>query len=1168
MFLKIKNWWKQEKRTSKILSLSALLLVLFSLVLGGVIGTSYAAQTLPDKLTAGMGSLSSDDMFAVDLFPSLTGDDKILLTAPFIATDSTGKTYQMYCLEKDKEWYAGDDVILTKGQQLDAGYAYFAIHGYPAKSLTGNADYDFYLTQVAVWLYQDRVSGVSDSQNGVFTAIQKQAITQSSYYNSVIKPLVDGALNAHNTYQNVTPSFSISSSSFHLDSSLTYLETDYISVTSNVSFSSYSVALDMAGAQVIGENGSVVSGKISSGQKFKIRLPLANLSTSDLSLKVSVTTDYQDYEAYEYLPPSNYGDMQKAMASAYTVVTKQTSTSTNVTLPTGSITVQKVDGSTNQMLAGSRIEVRRAINNELVSSFTSTTSAKVISNLLPGKYNIVETGAPSGYLVQSDSTSVILDTSNLSVTSKIVNMPISVQIKKVDKDTKEALAGAVIKILDSNDSEVYRFTSTSGYVKIPNLKVGTYKAVEVSAPSGYLLDTTPKTFTITKDTTELSITMEDTKNRVEILKVDGETKEPISGARLRIVNTANSSVVDEWVSTTDAHVITGIPTGNYQVVEVSAPSGYVTSQTPYPFTVSNTQTDTISVSFPNTQSQIMISKVDEEGNLIAGAKLAIYDSTGKKIQEFTSKSTPTSIKKLAIGNYTLKELEAPSGYQLNPNPVSFQVTATTQNLQITMKNVKKVISFAKVDAETGSYVSGAKLRLLNDQDKVIAEWTSSNELHSVSGLANGTYYLEEVSAPVGYIRNTERIKVVVDDDTTTKTYTMKDQKITVKIAKVDSDTSLPVAGASLQLLDDNYEVVHAWITTTDYETFDDLTEGTYYVKEIQAPTGYVVNSEMEKITIDALHPNITVSFKNAKTIVKVGKVDSKTGKYIAGATLKLSSDDTSFKPVEFLSEDKPTVFRGLSSGTYTLEEISPPKGYVTSYSKITFELDNLGKTKNIALESQFVSISISNKKLVIDTHNLDGYEFQLLNSQGAVVDTYDVSKDGFTSKVLEDGTYTLVQTKVPKGMIVNGNPYTFTISDVDYSDIVYFANDFTKVRFDKLERIGGKQLAGGHFILRDSSRNVVAEWDSTTSGKVIERLAPGSYTLSEVKAPDGYQLNTSVLAFNVDEVGDVQVVTMFNDLKVEVPNTGENTLLYWFVGIIVVISGCSVGLYAYFRKQG
>ena len=98
-------------------------------------------------------------------------------------------------------------------------------------------------------------------------------------------------------------------------------------------------------------------------------------------------------------------------------------------------------------------------------------------------------------------------------------------------------------------------------------------------------------------------------------------------------------------------------------------------------------------------TNVRVAKVDEEGNLIAGAKLAIYDSTGKKIQEFTSKSTPTSIKKLAIGNYTLKELEAPSGYQLNPNPVSFQVTATTQNLQITMKNVKKVERAAKlVDA--------------------------------------------------------------------------------------------------------------------------------------------------------------------------------------------------------------------------------------------------------------------------------------------------------------------------------------------------------------------------------------------------------------------------------------------------------------------------------------
>lgn len=1170
MFQKIKAWWNHEQKASKVLVTVASLLVIFSFAVVGIVGISYAATTsLPNTLKTTIKT--HEDGSRTNLFPGLSGSDVISLT-PFIAQDSSGTVYYMYCLERTKDWDV--DTVVTKGQQLDSGYAYLMQHGYPEQSLTGDEWTDSYLTQVAVWLYQDRSSGVADTVDGSLTANQKQAIMSNVTYYPIINSLVTGAVNAKKNNTNVSPSFSVSSSSFHLDSTMTYLETDYISVSANVEFSTYTVALDMEGAQVVNEQNQVVTQgtKFNSGQQFKIRLPLANLSQDDLSLGISVTTDYEVTVAYQYDPPADVADtMQRSMAGAVALETRSANASQTVTIPTGSLTISKVNANNDsQLLAGANIEVYRVVDNQesLVYSFTSTTSPEVISNLLPGQYRVYEKGAPSGYIVSSNSQSVILNTStSMHGVVRLSNTPITVRIQKVDEDTGAAISGAVIKIVDSVGSEVYRFTSTSGYTTIPGLEVGKYQAVEVSAPSGYYLDTTPYSFEVSEEDSDISIEMKDKKNEVEILKTDAESGDAIAGAVLRLVNTDSNSTVDEWTTTTSAYVLNGLAAGNYRVEEVSPPTGYVLSSNSINFTISNTQQEKIKINFPNTQRQIAISKVDEEGNLIAGAKIAIYDSSGQQVQTFTSKKAPTVIKDLAVGRYTVREIEAPDGYQLNDTPQSFEITDTSQNIQITMRNSKNAISFAKVDADTGAYVSGAKLRLVNSSGDVIEEWTSGNSLYTVYGLDQGTYYFEEVSAPSGYIRNTEKVRVVVDEDTTIHTYTMKNQKISMRIAKVDADSGNLVSGATLQLLNSSYEVIETWTSTTSYQVFDDLSEGVYYVRETNAPSGYLVNTELQEITIDASHPTATVDFKNEKTTVRLGKVDATTGNYISGATLRLSREDGNMEPVTFVSENKATVFRGLAAGVYILEEISAPNGYITSNSKITFELDSTGTTKNVSLRSDFVSIMIQDKKVVIDTNGVKGYEFQLLNVNGEKIDTFSITDEEFTSGVLNNGNYTLVQTKVPEGMILNSNPYSFTISDTGATDVIYFANDYTKVDFEKKEMIGGDQLAGAHFILRNENGDVIKEWDSTNRAKRIEKLAPGTYTLSEVKAPDGYQLNDSVLTFEVDETSDVQTVTMFDALEVEVPNTAQNALLYCFIGIVIVMSGISVLWYAYFKRH-
>ena len=808
MFSNLKKYWRQGDKISKYLTVVAVFLLVFSLVFVSIAGNSFAASIPPDELTAALGGDVTDDR--VELFPELTGSERIALV-PFVATDSTGKQYHMYCLEKEKDWY--EDTVITKTGTLDAGYAYIVQNGYPAKSLTGDGNSDSFLTQVAVWLYQDRVAGVSDDTTGVLTSNQKSVILNSKYA-SIIKSLVDGAINAKNNYQNVKPEFSISSSSFHLDSTGNYLITDEISVSANVNFSSYQVAVDMNGAEILNKSNQPVMGKISSNEKFKIRIPLSKLTTADLDIKVTVILDYTQYEAYQYSPPTTETGMQKSFAAVINAVSKQATLDQTIPIPTGSLTIEKVRSDNNQALAGAKIEVRRAINNELVQTFTTGTNPKTITNLLPGKYTITETSAPEGFLIDEKTVSVTINTNALNPTVKLTNSPLSFRVRKVDKTTGQAVAGAVIKIVNSSGVEVYRFTSTTDYTTIPELTAGSYQAIEVSPPAGYYLNSAPVSFTVS------------------------------------------------------------------------------------------------------------------ESN-------------------------------------------------------------TSQNIEI----------------------------------------------------------------------------------------------------------------------------------------------------------------------------------QNTKTSVKLGKVDATTGKYIAGAELKLSREDGNMEPITFVSEDKAKIFEGLSIGKYILEETSVPEGYVTSNSKISFEISSDGKMKNISLKSEYANISIQNKKLVIDTNKVAGYQFQLFTVGGDLVDTYDIKETVFTSDTLEDGSYILKQTKVPEGILMNSNPYYFTISDDASDNTVYFANDYTKVHFEKKEMVGGENLAGAELVLRDEEGNVVEQWTTTTSAKVIEKLKPGNYTLSELKAPDGYQLNTSLLTIQVKDTSDIQVFTMYNDLKVEVPNTSRNSVLYFFIGTILVFAGLSAFGYVYLKRK-
>ena len=216
----------------------------------------------------------------------------------------------------------------------------------------------------------------------------------------------------------------------------------------------------------------------------------------------------------------------------------------------------------------------------------------------------------------------------------------------------------------------------------------------------------------------------------------------------------------------------------------------------------------------------------------------------------------------------------------------------------------------------------------------------------------------------------------------------KNKKIKVSLSKVDADTNKQIAGVLFELLDSSKNVIGTFTTTdtkTDISSLKALKEGDYYLREKSTKDGYVLDNSLHKFTINSSNYDFTITLKNKLNEVRLGKIDAKTKKYIKGATLKLSSVTYSdFEPVIFISEENATSIKGLKAGKYILEEVKAPEGYVTSNSKIYFDVTSSGEVKTETIKNDILSISINNKKVTVNANK--GYSFTIYNSDGTKVE--------------------------------------------------------------------------------------------------------------------------------------------------------------------------------------
>ena len=745
-------------------------------------------------------------------------------------------------------------------------------------------------------------------------------------------------------------------------------------------------------------------------------------------------------------------------------------------------------------------------------------------------------------------------------------------------------------------------TGEDGTATSKELYLGTYKITELDAPEGYIIDGGETLVTLEYEGQEIEITNADTSFNNNYQQVNiSLSKELESSEKYDILGSDYAQYVkfglyaDEQITAADGTYIpkdgliettglilndgnangqfnTKLPFGKYYVQEISTDEHYVVDDTKYPVDFVYTGQDNAVSEIEINNGNLLVNKLKsgrveglkidaDDSTELSGAVIGIFNADETDFTESNAIETTESAKdgsfsfeEIPVGNYLVKEIEAPEGYVLTDKTFPVVISEDGDVVEITIENekIRGSVQVKKYDlVNKSSVLSGAVFEVYKDVDGN-EKFDASDEsygllneikvgIYQMDGVEYGGYFLKETKAPEGYqldenyyyfeIRNDGETVTVSNDESTDRFYNDVIRG-NVHGLKVDADDRTELAGALMGLFksdETDFTEENALKTTKSAKDgsfeFNDIKYGKYIVAEIEAPKGYILTDKTYdvEISVNGVTIEITVPNQIIKGNVLIAKHDEDYPQaLLKGAKFAIYEDTDADgvytkdkdKFVAYMEESSAGIheYKGLPYGDYFAKETVAPKGYKMDTVYYIFSIRNDGETVVLSnngddkFYNRMIRGKIDGLKVGESDEPLEGALIGLFESDetdftkdnALMTDTTD-KKGKFAFAEVEFGKYIVAEIKAPTGYILTKATYPVEITKNDQTIEITVTNGLIRgnVLIEKYDSETDAKLSGAEFtVYADTNGN--GKYDAADD-KVYDTLSETSTGIYELK---------------------------------------------------------------------
>ncbi|GHU88221.1 hypothetical protein FACS1894202_03960 [Clostridia bacterium] len=807
--------------------------------------------------------------------------------------------------------------------------------------------------------------------------------------------------------------------------------------------------------------------------------------------------------------------------------------------PLNSIVIKLEDAVTHSMLVGGRFDVyytNQAVSGglgTLVATIDTDASGVIIISGIPsGYYTVRQTVPPNNYhlsitneqhcYIKPDGTSIEeLVFSDYRYGGLVVILS--------DKDTGKPVGGATFSVSDVNNKAVGNAadgvytTDSKGEFYLENLPAGDYKITQLTTAQGYAMDAVPNSRTVrlqhtNADQSVFRATFENSPLGSLLVRLkDNVSKEPLAGAVFNVKISGGADLGEFTTGANGTFLLPKIARATYIISQVSAPVGYLLATTAKTQYVNYVQT--FAVDFENSpKSGLFIVKLDSDTKeALKDAKFHVYKGDTLLGTYTTGVDGVFTVPNLEPGWYTVSEYQAPQGYVLDDTPQSVQVTSEKLH-KLTFEDKKLAsLQVIKTDEYNGQPLSGAKFRVTTQAGQFVADVTTdATGKATVPNVTPGWYVIAETKAPTGYIIS-ETAKTVEVKATIPTVVTITNRaENNLEIVKLDAYTRTPLSGATFRVEHSNGAKVGTYNTdSTGKILVGSLKEDTYVISEIKAPDGYQLDSEPQIVVIEGGKLQSVEFLDKPLSGIEIIKTDFYSHAPLTGATFVVERDNGERIGSYKTDNAGKIIVADLASGTYIVSETIAPEGYILDAAPQTVVVKN-----NALTVAEFADKPLSGIQILKTGSDgktpLAGAVFTIDKPNGERITTGVTNGSGkYTTDVsgkivvhgLESGVYIVSEVQPPNGYLMDSLPQTVEVKSGKLTLVEFTNNELPNLYIRKIDSATGALIAGAEFLIEKSGVFVAYVVSSATGAVIVPHVQPGIYTITEVKAPAGYELN-------------------------------------------------------------